>query len=110
MVDCTQPIEAAACLLHNEFQRRAAQLEIIILEPSKVVGRRSSQRTSVGQPDVHTLDAVEKMEEKKIAAALMHDDEDTLTSIRDSGAGIPKWVAQRLFKPFFTIKPLGGRL
>ncbi|MEO0336096.1 MAG: ATP-binding protein, partial [Pseudomonadota bacterium] len=49
-------------------------------------------------------------EEKERRVVISADSEDQVVRLRvtDSGAGIPKDVADRIFQPFFTTKPVGA--
>ena len=55
----------------------------------------------------NSMDEIEKIEERWIELSLKEEEEHFLVTCRDSGNGIPKEVADRMFESFFTTKPTG---
>ncbi|SFC88891.1 ATP-binding protein [Collimonas sp. OK412] len=109
-IDLPKSIEAAALLLHNEFQTHGAKLEIDIRRTAQVVG--DSVRTEQVLINLlrNALDAVDNAEQKTVSLVLDCEAGEAVIRIRDSGPGIPAQVALHLFEPFFTTKPSGKGL
>jgi len=55
----------------------------------------------------NSFDAIENNEEKWIAIDLEKTEAGHFIRITDSGKGIPKEIAEKMFNPFFTTKPVG---
>ncbi|WP_211465361.1 sensor histidine kinase [Collimonas silvisoli] len=110
IIDLPKSIEAAALLLHNEFQTHGAKLQIEIRQPAQVIG--DSVRTEQVLINLlrNALDAVDNAEQKIVSLLLECEAGEAVIRIRDSGPGIPAQVAQHLFEPFFTTKPSGKGL
>jgi two-component system C4-dicarboxylate transport sensor histidine kinase DctB len=110
IIDLPKSIEAAALLLHNEFQTHDATLQIEIRQAAQVVG--DSVRTEQVLINLlrNALDAVDNAEQKIVSLLLECEAGEAVIRIRDSGPGIPAQVAQHLFEPFFTTKPSGKGL
>ncbi|HWW07089.1 sensor histidine kinase [Collimonas sp.] len=110
VIDLPKSIEAAALLLHNEFQTHGAALQIEIRQAAQVVG--DSVRTEQVLINLlrNALDAVDNAEQKIVSLVLECEAGEAVIRIRDSGSGIPAQVAQHLFEPFFTTKPSGKGL
>jgi two-component system C4-dicarboxylate transport sensor histidine kinase DctB len=110
IIDLPKSIEAAALLLHNEFQIHGATLQIEIRQAAQVVG--DSVRTEQVLINLlrNALDAVDNAEQKIVSLLLESEAGEAVIRIRDSGPGIPAQVAQHLFEPFFTTKPSGKGL
>jgi two-component system C4-dicarboxylate transport sensor histidine kinase DctB len=109
-IDLSKSIEAAALLLHNEFQTHGTSLQIEIRQAAWVVG--DSVRTEQVLINLlrNALDAVDNAEQKTVSLVLECERGEAVIRIRDSGPGIPAQVALHLFEPFFTTKPSGKGL
>ncbi len=55
----------------------------------------------------NAVHAIEHIEEKRISLEAEDQGDYVEISVTDSGSGIPKEVAVKLFQPFFTTKPVG---
>ena len=53
------------------------------------------------------IDAVETKEERWIKIEIQESENEIILRVQDSGPGIPSAVAEKLFQPFFTTKPVG---
>lgn len=55
----------------------------------------------------NAIDAVTDKSEKWVRVHAFVEDREVVVQFRDAGRGIPKDIAQKLFQPFFTTKPVG---
>lgn len=55
----------------------------------------------------NSVDATRELPEKWVRLTIEETDEHATLLIRDSGSGISKEVADKMFNPFFTTKPVG---
>ena|GEM_PF-3134666 len=56
---------------------------------------------------LNACDAVQELEEKWIEISAVETSGQVVFSITDSGQGIPDEIADKIFQPFFTTKPVG---
>lgn len=119
VVDVGAAIHAAAALLHSEFERQEAQLELQLDSPpgapigsaaALVLGDSIRMEQVLINLIRNALDAVEQSQIKKVTVILELDAQMVRIRIIDSGSGLPEQVLQHLFEPFFTTKPSGRGL
>lgn len=119
VVDVGAAIHAAAALLHSEFERQEAQLELQLDSPpgapigsaaALVLGDSIRMEQVLINLIRNALDAVEQSQIKKVTVILELDAQTVRIRIIDSGSGLPEQVLQHLFEPFFTTKPSGRGL
>lgn len=58
----------------------------------------------------NAADAVESVQDKRIAIAAANADDRIALTVRDHGPGVPPAIAARIFDPFFTTKRVGSGL
>jgi len=58
----------------------------------------------------NAADAIEGLDDRKIALSAFRSESGIVVEVRDRGAGVPAAIAERIFDPFFTTKGVGKGL
>ena len=110
VVEVNQAIQGAALLLHSEFTRHDAQLDLQMPEVLHVLGDTVRMEQVLINLMRNALDAVEHAAEKTVQVVLEADAQQVTIRILDCGSGLPEDVITHLFEPFFTTKATGHGL
>ena len=110
-VDLNRAIEATLVIARNEY-KYVADLETDFEELPPVVchiGDLNQAFLNMIVNAAHAIgDVVEGTNERgRLVIKTWRDGNDALIAIRDTGAGIPDAIQDRVFDPFFTTKPVG---
>jgi C4-dicarboxylate-specific signal transduction histidine kinase len=108
-VQLSQVIEETLSLCEHSLKMKGVTLKSDIQNSnsSKVIGR-SIQLSQVFLNLIgNAADAVYNLETKTILIDTNETDENITINITDSGLGIPKETADKVFNPFFTTKEVG---
>lgn len=55
----------------------------------------------------NSMDAIESLDERWVKLTVSEDEGGVVIRIRDSGTGISQEIAEKMFEPFYTTKPVG---
>src|SRR5262249_54186960 len=108
-IDVRRVLEASLAVVGHGVKRRAQLVIDALDEPLEVV----ANETRIAQVLVNLLsNAAESIPEgnagtNEVRVTLKKERGRAFVEVRDTGAGIPAGVRDRLFTPFFTTKPLG---
>jgi PAS domain S-box-containing protein len=92
------------------YKLRKTDVKITLLVPNPYLSL-DCRITEISQMLVNFIlnacDAVQELEEKWIEISAVEASGQVVFSITDSGHGIPDEIADKIFQPFFTSKPVG---
>lgn len=107
-VDITKTLVAAISMAKNEIQQRA-QLEVEITDLSPLLVNEARLGQIFLNLLINAAQAIEpgNINKNKIIVRAYNDGPMVTVQISDTGSGIPEFVQENLFKPFYTTKPVG---
>ncbi len=111
--DVRSAVRRAVALFERRAERLRVELEVAMPEEGvPVIGRGTALQQVVVNLLHNALDAVvsdprEGSRRGRIQVRVASDGGEVLLSVADDGPGIPPQVAERLFEPFVTSKPVG---
>jgi signal transduction histidine kinase len=95
-------------VIHDRVAPRGIELEVVNCKHAILVNGRYVQIYQVLMNLLNNaIDAIEKIEIRKIVIKVEDYKDEVLVSIIDSGAGIPRELEEEVFQPFFTTKEVG---
>ncbi|SNR79992.1 two-component system, NtrC family, sensor kinase [Humidesulfovibrio mexicanus] len=107
-VNINEVINQTITFLQNEARYRGIEIHTGFQKNLPFVASDSSQLQQVFLNIIdNAIDAIGKDGHIHIRTMAVHDPEEVIITIKDSGPGIPKEKLDKIFDPFFTTKKVG---
>ena len=107
-VNINDVITQTITFLQNEARYRAIEIHTGLAKDLPFVASDSAQLQQVFLNIIdNAIDAIGKDGHIHIRTMAVHDPEEVVITIKDSGPGIPKEKLDKIFDPFFTTKKVG---
>jgi two-component system C4-dicarboxylate transport sensor histidine kinase DctB len=106
--DLSLPVQIAVDMLGHKAKSAHATLRASLPEQEeRVTGRQGAIRQVLVNLIHNAIDAVAGQAQRQVDVWLGHDAVGAIVEVRDTGAGIPVEMLDRVFEPFVTTKPEG---
>ncbi len=107
MVQLKQILTEVQTLTHGKANQHLTVVDLDCrTEASVLCGEIELEQVFVNRIN-NAIDAVQGLKERWVKVSGFERDGQVIVQVRDSGAGIPQKVREKLFHPFFTTKPVG---
>jgi len=107
-VNINEVISQTITFLQNEARYRAIEINTILQSDLPFVASDPAQLQQVFLNIIdNAIDAIGKDGTITIRTMAVHEPDEVIITIKDSGPGIPKEKLDKIFDPFFTTKKLG---
>ncbi|MBL8224202.1 MAG: hypothetical protein JNM50_02640 [Chromatiales bacterium] len=107
-IDVTALVAEVMALLQSEADRRRVRLEAVV--PAGLPALRGDpvhlQQVLVNLV-MNAFDALEGRADRRVTVAVGEQGGEVELAVLDTGPGVPDWLAERVFEPFFTTRPDG---
>jgi two-component system NtrC family sensor kinase len=107
-VNINQVIEQTITFLQNEARYRAIEITTDLQRDLPLLTSDPAQLQQVFLNIIdNAIDAIGKDGSIRVRTGVVHDPDEVVISIADTGPGIPKEKLDKIFDPFFTTKKVG---
>jgi len=107
-VNINQVIEQTITFLQNEARYRAIEISTDLQKDLPLLTSDPAQLQQVFLNIIdNAIDAIGKDGSIRVRTGVVHDPDEVVISIADTGPGIPKEKLDKIFDPFFTTKKVG---
>ena len=109
--DINTCLQEAVTLFATDASKQGATIDLALVEPPPVVLADRVQITQVLANLIrNAIDAVAERESgirKVVVRSTMVSENCVEVAVEDTGKGLPRWIGDRVFDPYFTTKPDG---
>jgi two-component system NtrC family sensor kinase len=107
-VNVNDVITQTITFLQNEARFRAIEIHTNLQKDLPLVASDPAQLQQVLLNIIdNAIDAIGKDGNIRVATMAVHDPDEIIITVKDSGPGIPKEKLDKIFDPFFTTKKVG---
>ncbi len=107
-VNVNEVVRQTITFLQNEARHRGIEITTNLQPDLPLIASDAGQLQQVFLNIIdNAIDAIGKDGSIHVATMAVHDPEEVIVTIKDSGPGIPKEKLEKIFDPFFTTKKVG---